>query len=1394
MENTISENFARLQMVIDTIREPALLLDDKLYLKYANTAFLNKFNLPAAAIFDKLFFDIDNARWNNPGLKKVLSNLTPANPSFADVAISAPSALPNSSYLINARLISGKVSSGNFILLCIEEKQHAADANQAASENRYKNIILTSPFLMAVFYGPQMIITIANDVILNTWGKGTDVLGKPLAVVLPEIIDQGLMDILQKVYTTGEPFTAYEMPVHIMRNGCMELSYYTFSYLAQRDVNGKIESVVVTAAEVTKEAELNKKLKDSAAEFSTLADNMSQFAWMADDKGWIYWYNQRWYDYTGTTLEEVQGWGWQKVHHPDHIDRVVERIQFSWDTGEVWEDTFPLKGKDGNYRWFLSRALPIKNEDGKIARWFGTNTDITDQKNLIGELDETVNKLQLYEKAIINTNEGVLITEAHPIAMPGPRIVFANEAFCAMTGYCQEEIVGQTPRILQGPKTDKKALEKIRTALQNRQSVKVELINYKKNGEEFVVEFEIVPVTDKNGECTNWLSVQREITERKNSEKALQQIATHLQLSTTAAGVGTWFYLLQKGTLEWSDLHKQMWGYDASRTDLLFEDWHKVIHPDDKANCFAEVEAARKEKRQYEVDYRILRANDGAVRWMKSVGHYLFNDKGEAVSLTGISIDITDAKIAEEKLVSSELRFRKLADQAPMWIWLTDKEVNILYANEALLQFVGIAHSDEFTGKVWEAIVHPDDIKTVYKNYNEGTSRQASFNFECRIKNALRGEYEWIFLNVVTRYEGATFAGFIGTAINIQEQKNILSQLQYRKALLEAHNESSIDGILLVDAKGKILSYNQRFVEIWNMPKKIVDDKDDEAALSFALTQILKPEQFIERVKWLYDHPNKISVDELEFKNGKIVERHGYPVQASDGSYYAWSWMFRDITEKRNSENALKESEARLKTLISTAPIAIGLFIGRNLVIENPNQEFIDIVGKGPDITGKRLTEVMPELIEYGQPYLKILDDIFTSGKMYQSLGDSVKIIRNGVMHHGFYNIYYVPLFDTQGNVYGIMDIATDVTEQALFNKKIKDSEANFRLLAEQMPQKIANADAKGKVFYYNKNWVEYTGLSEARLVEEGWAKVMHPEELEEISRGWQHAVNTGEIFEMEHRLLDKNGDYKWHLNRSAPVKSETGDIIQWVSALTEIQKIKEEEQRKSDFIKMVSHELKTPVTSIKGYVQLLLSMLRHQKEEQLLPILPLQTSLERIDKQILRLTRLITEMLDLSRLEESKLELNLENFSLNDLLTETIQDIQYSNVTHTINVQQAFKAQVFCDKDRIQQVIINFINNAIKYSPAMDIIEITILDAGDNKVSLTVKDFGIGIAKEHQQKIFERFYRVQGKNEETFSGFGIGLFIANEIIQRHHGNISVESEPGEGSVFTFTLPLAIKS
>ena len=225
-----------------------------------------------------------------------------------------------------------------------------------------------------------MRIQLVNQAIIDIWGKGPNVVGKLYSEVLPEVKDQGIYEQLASVYTTGIPLHKHNQRVDLFVNGRMESYYFNYSFTPLFDTKGNVYGVMNTAADVTDLNMAIQSVEENEERFSTLANNIQNLAWMANGDGWIFWYNQRWFEYTGTTVDEMLGWGWEKVHHPDHVNWVVEFVKEAWNKNEAFELTFPLRGADGEYRWFLTRVYPITNAEGVVIRWIGTNTDINEQK------------------------------------------------------------------------------------------------------------------------------------------------------------------------------------------------------------------------------------------------------------------------------------------------------------------------------------------------------------------------------------------------------------------------------------------------------------------------------------------------------------------------------------------------------------------------------------------------------------------------------------------------------------------------------------------------------------------------------------------------------------------------------------------------------------------------------------------------------------------------------------------------------------------------------------------------------------------------------------------------------------------------------------------------------
>lgn len=350
-------------------------------------------------------------------------------------------------------------------------------------------------------------------------------------------------------------------------------------------------------------------------------------------------------------------------------------------------------------------------------------------------------------------------------------------------------------------------------------------------------------------------------------------------------------------------------------------------------------------------------------------------------------------------------------------------------------------------------------------------------------------------------------------------------------------------------------------------------------------------------------------------------------------------------------------------------------------------------------------------------------------------------------------------------------------------NEKFMPVEQQFKAMVDKAPVMIWISGTDKQCDFFNQGWLDFTGRSLQQEIGVGWAESVHKEDVGKCMKIYNKAFDQQKDFKMEYRLRRHDGEYRWILDNGVPRFSSGGQFAGYVGSCIDITEIKELDKRKSEFISAASHELKTPVTTLKVYMHLLKEQLNEEKNQASL------LYVDRANDQIAKLTKLIDELLDLSRIEANRMEYHFDIFSYGSFIRKLISTCTEINSSHKIEVRGECSVFVRADRDLLTQSVINLIDNAIKFSPSSDRI-IVDLSVDKNQIVTTITDFGIGIDKRHHKKIFDRFYRINESQKQTYPGLGIGLFVTAEIIKKHGGKIWVESKQEKETNFVFTLPV----
>ncbi|WP_295676116.1 ATP-binding protein [uncultured Mucilaginibacter sp.] len=440
------------------------------------------------------------------------------------------------------------------------------------------------------------------------------------------------------------------------------------------------------------------------------------------------------------------------------------------------------------------------------------------------------------------------------------------------------------------------------------------------------------------------------------------------------------------------------------------------------------------------------------------------------------------------------------------------------------------------------------------------------------------------------------------------------------------------------------------------------------------------------------------------------------------------------------------------------------------------------------NIVGKGFFEEFPDnaTIDDENAARKVFTRVVETGQKIEIPVYRFDVLSNntGKYEPRYWSCCNTPIADGGNEVAYILNTVVDITEEVMAKEAAIENENRLRLAAEAAAFGTWELNIQNQVFNYSPRLAEifghpagtFLGLLDVRAQ-------VNADDMEHIVvDAYLKALKTGKYL-YEVRINWPDNSLRWIKVQGVLVYDEMKMPLTLLGTILDTTESKRDEIRKNDFIAMASHELKTPLTSIKAYLQLLSRKLAPSNDRFI------NNALHIANLQVNRMTDLIHGFLDLSKLEPGKLKLNLQVFDLDKLIEEMIGETTLISPNHKISFKQGKDLTVSGDREKIGQVITNFLSNAIKYSnKGSEIIVSCKQQAGS--VQVAVKDEGFGIKPKDQEKLFQRFYRVESEKMRNISGFGIGLYLASEIIQRHKGKIGVESAEDEGSTFYFSLPL----
>lgn len=747
-------------------------------------------------------------------------------------------------------------------------------------------------------------------------------------------------------------------------------------------------------------------------------------------------------------------------------------------------------------------------------------------------------------------------------------------------------------------------------------------------------------------------------------------------------------------------------------------------------------------------------------------------------TLTFASLHLMNNLVDTEKWpgLDNESLFRTLIEEAPTPVGLyVGRELKVTLVNKFILKVWGKDESvigktfkealPELEGQPFFQIL--DDVFTSGEVYSSKSAR-----VDLKVDGRLQTFY-FDFTYTPLKHNEKVW-GILNTAADVTEL--VLAQQQAAKAEEKMNfslNSAEI-GTWTLDLKNNSVSWDERCKELYGfapgdeVPYEnvlVYVHKDDQAKVDTAVQKALDPAG---------DGSYDVVFRTIGAKDKKLRWLHckGRAYFNTSGKAERFSGIAQDISD----EIAVLNEQQKLLTLVENSNdyMAIATPDGKKTYLNKAGRRLIGLDEK-EDISKHTVHDF----------YVHAEDGSHIAPTSFSEMSAHKKVFLRHLKTGEIIPCHadYVRIDDPiTGKPVGRGAAVRDLRPELAAQKALADSEELFRNITTASPTALWMTDASGNITYVNKIWIDWTGLPFESHLGTGWTENVVEEDRQSAIERFTIDYIGRRFHESTFRVQHKDGKIRWLVCTGNPQYLSDGTFTGFIGACVDITEQKQLQRQKDDFIGVASHELRTPVTSIKAYAQVLEAMFKKEGNDKKAGML------QKMDAQLNRLTSLISDLLDVTKINSGRLQLNNTSFSFEEMIAEVVDDLQRTTNKHRIDKHFTGTGIITADRDRLVQVLTNLVSNAIKYSPHSEMIVVHTKRSG-NEVQVCVQDFGIGISSEKQGHVFEQFYRVSGDMQHTFPGLGLGLYISSEIIKREGGRIWVNSEEGKGSTFCFAIP-----